>query len=237
MASSRKVAAIIPAAGHGVRMGSSKKQFLKLQGTPILILTLRKFVASPEITEIFLAAPAADIDPLREMLAAEDLGKRVSVVAGGNRRQDSVENCLRVASPDTELVAVHDAVRPFITPALIAAVIQEAAQTGAAILGVLSVDTIKQVERNRVLGTIPRERIVLAQTPQVFRYDILMQAFQKAREDGFEGTDEASLVEHMGLEVTVVSGSDRNIKITKPADLELARFLLQEEQHSLEAAS
>ena len=237
MASSRKVAAIIPAAGHGVRMGSSKKQFLKLQGTPILILTLRKFVASPEITEIFLAAPAADIDPLREMLAAEDLGKRVSVVAGGNRRQDSVENCLRVASPDTELVAVHDAVRPFITPALIAAVIHEAAQTGAAILGVLSVDTIKQVERNRVLGTLPRERIVLAQTPQVFRYDILMQAFQKAREEGFEGTDEASLVEHMGLEVTVVSGSDRNIKITKPADLELARFLLQEEQHSLEAAS
>lgn len=232
----RKVAAIIPAAGQGVRMGPSKKQFLKLDGTPILVLTLRKIAACPEVTEIYLAAPAADLDQMREMLAGEKLGKRVSVVAGGNRRQDSVENCLLVASPDTDLVAVHDAVRPFVTPALISTVIREATQTGATILGILTVDTIKQVERNRILGTIPRERIILAQTPQVFRYDILRQAFQKAHEDDFQGTDEASLVEHLGIEVTVVRGSDRNIKITNPADLELARFLLEQEQRVLEAA-
>ncbi len=231
--SNRKVAAIIPAAGMGVRMGSYKKQFLKLDGVPILIHTLRKFVACPEVTEIFLATPPDDIGHMQEMLASESLGKKATVVAGGNRRQDSVENCLRVVPPNTDLVAVHDAVRPFVSPALISAVIQEAAQSGASILGILTVDTVKQVARNRILGTIPRERIILAQTPQVFRYEILKRAFEKAREDEFQGTDEASLVEHLGLEVTVVRGSDSNIKITKPADLELARFFLEQERHSL----
>ena len=115
------------------------------------------------------------------------------------------------------------------------AVIQEAFQAGASILGVLSVDTVKQVERTRIVSTIPRERIVLAQTPQVFRYEVLKRAFEKAREDGFQATDEAGLVEHLGMEVTVVKGSDRNIKITQPADLELARFFLEEERHSLGA--
>ena len=227
----RKVVAIIPAAGQGVRMGSYKKQFLKLDGVPILIHTLRKFVACPEVTEIFLATPKGDIGEIRKM--GEDLGKRVTVVEGGNRRQDSVENCLHAVPSDTDLVAVHDAVRPFISPALISAVIGEATQTGAAILGILTVDTVKQVDRKRILGTIPRERIILAQTPQVFRYEILKRAFDKAHEDGFQGTDEASLVEHLGLEITVVRGSDRNIKITNPADLELARFFLEEERHSL----
>jgi 2-C-methyl-D-erythritol 4-phosphate cytidylyltransferase len=132
---------------------------------------------------------------------------------------------------------VHDAVRPFVTPVLISSVIQEAFRSGASILGILTVDTVKQVERNRILGTIPRERIILAQTPQVFRYGTLMQAFEKAREDGFQGTDEASLVEHLGVEVTVVTGSDRNIKITKPADLDLARFLLQQERNSATGAT
>ena len=235
--SNRKVAAIIPAAGMGVRMGSYKKQFLKLDGVPILIHTLRKFVACPEVTEIFLAAPPGDIAQMQKMLASENLGDKITVVAGGNRRQDSVENCLRLVPPDTDLVAVHDAVRPFVSPALISAVIQEAAQSGASILGILTVDTVKQVARNRILGTIPRERIILAQTPQVFRYEILKRAFEKAREDEFQGTDEASLVEHLGLEDTVVRGSDSNIKITKPADLELARFLLEQERHSLEEAS
>jgi 2-C-methyl-D-erythritol 4-phosphate cytidylyltransferase len=148
-----------------------------------------------------------------------------------------VENCLRAVPPDTDLVAVHDAVRPFVSPALISAVIQEAAQTGAGILGILTVDTVKQVAHNRILGTIPRERVILAQTPQVFRYDILKRAYDKAREDEFHGTDEASLVEHLGVDVTVVRGSDSNIKITKPADLELARFLLEQERHTLGEAS
>ncbi len=173
----RKVAAIIPAAGQGVRMGSAKKQFMKLDGTPILVHTLRKFAACEGVTEIFLATPPEDTAEMKDTLAQQHLGKRVTVVAGGSRRQDSVENCLNTVPADTELVAVHDAVRPFVSPDLIAAVIEEAARTGASILGVLTVDTVKQVDRNRIIGTIPRERIILAQTPQVFRYDVLKRAF------------------------------------------------------------
>ena len=231
-----RVATIIPAAGQGVRMGG-KKQFLKLDGIPIFIHTLRKFAACPEVSEIFMAAPAEDISAIEETLRAERLSKEVMVVAGGNRRQDSVENCLGVLSRDTDLVAVHDAVRPFVTVALICAVIEEAARTGASILGILSVDTVKQVQQTRIVGTIPRERIVLAQTPQVFRYELLKQAFAKAREENFIGTDEASLVEHLGHEVTVVPGSERNIKITTPADLELARFYLEQERAASIAAA
>jgi 2-C-methyl-D-erythritol 4-phosphate cytidylyltransferase len=218
-------------------MGSSKKQFLKLEGIPILIHTLRKFAACPEVTEIFIAAPLGDQSEIETMLATESLGGKVTIVKGGTRRQDSVENCLRSVSPETDLVAVHDAVRPFVSPALISAVIKEASQTGASILGILTVDTVKQVERNRILGTIPRERVVLAQTPQVFRYGILKQAFEKARADDFHGTDEASLVEHLGIEITVVKGSDSNIKITTPADLELARFYLEQERSLGETSS
>ena len=225
-----KVVAIIPAAGQGVRMGHNKKQFLKLAGVPIFLHTLRRFAACPQIAEIILACPAGDVAAVEKSLPAEALEKKVTVVPGGDRRQDSVESGFRALPNDTELVAVHDAVRPLVTPALISAVIQEAARTGAAILGILSVDTVKQVERTRILGTIPRERIVLAQTPQVFRYDILRQAYAKAHEDQFVGTDEASLVEHLGAEVTVVPGSERNIKITKPSDLELAQFYLAQEQ-------
>jgi len=231
--SKKKVAAILPAAGQGVRMGFHKKQLLRLDGVPILVHTLRKFAACPAITEIWIAAPAEDLAEIREIVNRENLARDVRVVAGGARRQDSVENCLRTLPPDTDLVAVHDAVRPFVTPEQIAAVIEAASKTGAAILGILSVDTVKQVTRTRILGTIPRDRIVLAQTPQVFRFDILLRAFDKSREEGFLATDESSLVEHLGAEVTVVPGSDRNIKITKPADLELARFYLEQERHAL----
>jgi 2-C-methyl-D-erythritol 4-phosphate cytidylyltransferase len=223
------VAAVIPAAGQGVRMGG-KKQFLNLAGVPIFVHTLRKFAACPDVTEIFVAAPSDDIPAIEDTLRALPIGKDVTVVPGGDRRQDSVENCLRVLRPDTALVAVHDAVRPFVTPPMISAVIAEADRTGAAILGVLSVDTVKQVQRTRITGTIPRERIVLAQTPQVFRYSILQQAFAKAREETFLGTDEASLVEHLGHEVAVVPGAASNIKITTPADLELAQFYLERER-------
>lgn len=232
-----KVAAVIPAAGQGVRMGWYKKQLFKLDGIPILVHTLRKIAVCSAITEIWVAAPPEDLAEVEQVLGQENLGKPVEVVAGGARRQDSVENCLRRLPPDTDLVVVHDAVRPLVSPDLIAAVIAEASKTGAAILGILSMDTVKQVERTRIVGTLPRERIVLAQTPQVFRYEILKRAFDLAREEGFHGTDEASLVEHLGCEVTVVPGSDRNIKITKPSDLDLARFYLDQERRALGAAA
>jgi 2-C-methyl-D-erythritol 4-phosphate cytidylyltransferase len=225
----QKVVAIIPAAGQGVRMGSHKKQFLKLNGTPILLLTVRKFIACPEISEVFVATPKEDVDETRKMFEDDRLPKPVTVVEGGNRRQDSVENCLCAINPGTAFVAVHDAVRPFISPKQISAVIQAAHETGASILGILSVDTVKKVERNRILGTVPRENIVLAQTPQVFAYDLLKKAYDKAREDDYIGTDEASLVEHLGAEITVVQGTTNNIKITQPADLDLAQFFLQQE--------
>ena len=233
----KKIAAVIPAAGQGVRMGWYKKQLFKLDGIPVLVHTLRKIAACSEITEIWVAAPPEDLAEVEQVMEGERLGKPVTVIAGGTHRQDSVENCLRRLAPDTDLVVVHDAVRPLISPDLIAAVVAEASQTGAAILGILSVDTVKQVERTRIVGTLPRDRIVLAQTPQVFRYDILKRAFDRAREDGFHGTDEASLVEHIGCDVTVVPGSDRNIKITKPSDLDLARFYLDQERRTLGAAT
>ena len=236
-----KVAVILPAAGLGTRMGkgsaektgTSRKQFMLLEGSPILLHTVRKFAASDRVTEIVVAVRAEDLDWVRSVLASEFSGRRVRAVEGGNSRQQSVENGLSTLAPDTELVAVHDAVRPFIDLGTIHQVFDEAAETGAAIVGVPAVDTVKQVSRGtgkvRIRATLPREKLVMAQTPQVFRYDLLKRAFQSARDDGFTGTDESSLVERLDVEVSVVLGSDRNIKITKPGDMDLARLFLHEE--------
>jgi len=236
-----KIAVIVPAAGLGTRMGkasaektgTSRKQFMLLEGSPILLHTIRKFAASSRISEIVVAVRPDDLDWVREMMAEDFPVRRVRVVEGGNSRQESVQNALATLDRDTDLVAVHDAVRPFIDIEIIDKVLDAAAETGAAIVAVAPVDTVKQVNRGtghvRVRATLPRDRLVLAQTPQVFRYDLLTRAFQSARDDGFIGTDEASLVERLDIEVTVVLGSDRNIKITKPADMDLARLFLQEQ--------
>ena len=236
-----KVAVILPAAGLGTRMGkgsaektgTSRKQFMLLEGSPILIHTVRKFAASDRVAEIVVAVRAEDLEWVGGMLAREFPGRRVRAVAGGNSRQQSVENALATLGPETGLVAVHDAVRPFIELETILKVFDEAAETGAAIVGVPVVDTVKQVSRAtgrvRIRATLPREKLVMAQTPQVFRYDLLARAFDLAREDGFLGTDEASMVERLDVEVSVVLGSDRNIKITKPGDMDLARLFFHEE--------
>jgi len=236
-----KTSVIVPAAGLGTRMGrssaekmgTSRKQFMLLEGSPIMLHTVRKFLATGRFHEVAVAVRAEDLEWVGEMLAREFPAKRVRVVEGGNSRQQSVENALASLEPDTELVAVHDAVRPFIDLETIHKVVDEASQTGAAIVGVVPVDTVKQVTRAtgkaRIRATLQRDRLVLAQTPQVFRYDLLVRAFQSARNDGFIGTDEASLVERLDVEITVVLGSDRNIKITKPTDMDLARLFLQEQ--------
>lgn len=238
-----KVSVILPAAGLGTRMksgaaesaGISRKQFMLLEGSPILIHTVRKFLACPLVGEVVIALRADDIDWVREMLAREGFTKPVRLVPGGDARQHSVENALDSLAPDVDIVAVHDAVRPFVAASTITEVIEKAAETGAAIVGIVPVDTVKQVQRHVVQGTLNRDRLVLAQTPQVFRADLLRTAFQKAREDGFIGTDESSLVERLdGVEVTVVAGSDRNIKITRPSDIDLARLFLREEQEKKE---
>ena len=233
-----KVVAIIPAAGLGTRMGkaspessgTSRKQFMLLDGAPILIHTIRKFVAAGDVSEILVAVRQEDMAAFREQLESENYGKPVRLVEGGRNRQESVGNCLSQASDDADLVAVHDAVRPFVTIEQIERTVVQAAESGAAILGIPPVDTIKQVDRTTIQSTLLRERIVLAQTPQVFRLPLLKKAFEQAQSDGFIGTDEASLVEHLGESVHVVLGSDRNIKITRPSDMALANLFYQEEQ-------
>jgi 2-C-methyl-D-erythritol 4-phosphate cytidylyltransferase len=233
-----KVTVILPAAGLGTRMGrtvpekagTSRKQFMLLEGSPILLHTIRKFASLPAVSEIVVALRAEDMDWVRELLRAEKLSKPVRVVEGGDTRQESVQNALATLGPGTELVAVHDAVRPFIEPSVLDKLFAEAEENGAAIVGIVPVDTVKQVHRNKIRQTIPRERLILAQTPQVFRFDLLRTAFAKAREDGFVATDESSLVERLDqVEVSVVAGSDRNLKITKPSDMDLARLFLAEE--------
>jgi len=241
-----KVSVIIPAAGLGTRMGRStpekagisRKQFMLLNGSPILIHTIRKFVRSRSITEIVVALREEDVAWAEELFNAEGISNSVRVVKGGETRQESVENALATIDDTVELVAVHDAVRPFIEKDVIEKVISEARETGAAIVGIVPVDTVKQVHRNKVRATLPRERLVLTQTPQVFRLDLLRRAFEKAKQDLFVGTDESSLVERLEqVEVSVVLGTDRNIKITKPSDMELARLYLGFETSTLELAS
>lgn len=229
------VSVIIPAAGLGTRMGRgapekagiSRKQFMLLNNSPILIHTIRKFASSQLVNEIIVALREDDLEWANERFRKEVPAANLRTVIGGETRQQSVENALSHVSEGTELVAVHDAVRPFIEREVIDKVIREAAQTGAAIIGIVPVDTVKQVHRNKVRATLPRERLILTQTPQVFRLDLLRKAFEKAREDLFLGTDESSLVERLEqVEVSVVLGTDRNIKITKPSDMELAKLYL-----------
>jgi 2-C-methyl-D-erythritol 4-phosphate cytidylyltransferase len=230
-----RVSVILPAAGLGTRMGreksgTSRKQFMLLEGAPILIHTIRKFLRCPSVAEIVVALRAEDMDWARGLIHHEHPQKPVHVVEGGETRQQSVENALASLNPEPDLVAVHDAVRPFIDTELVERVIAEAASCGAAIVGIVPVDTVKRVQRNKIRSTLPREHLILAQTPQVFRFDLLKGAFEQAQRDSFTGTDEASLVERLEqAEVSVVQGSDRNIKITRPSDMELARLFLSEE--------
>ncbi len=225
------VLAIIPAAGVGLRMGGgTPKQFLSLEGVPIFVHTLRKFVAAEAVDEIYLALREEDMERAQKDIDREHFTKPVRLVAGGATRQETVSRALAQVPPTTTVVVVHDAVRPFIELEMIGRIVEAARKDGAAILGVPSVDTVKQIERQLVLGTIPRERIVLTQTPQAFRYGVIVEAFARATADNFNGTDESSLVERLGQSVTVLLGSDRNIKITKPSDLPLARLYIAQER-------
>jgi 2-C-methyl-D-erythritol 4-phosphate cytidylyltransferase len=193
-------------------------------------------MAAPTVAEIVIALRPEDRDWARELLARVERTKPVRFADGGDSRHQSVENALAILDHDTDLVAVHDAVRPFVSVETIEKVIAEADANGAAIVGIVPVDTVKQVHLNHIRTTIPRERLILAQTPQVFRFDLLRQAFDHARSDQFTGTDESSLVERLEqVQVVVVPGSDRNIKITKPADLDLAKLYLAQEKAGQEA--
>jgi 2-C-methyl-D-erythritol 4-phosphate cytidylyltransferase len=242
-----KVIVIIPAAGLGTRMapmpGGAKgrqkktppsKQFSELGGTPILIHTLRKFASVEAVSEIWVALRENEIEGFRARLKSEAkdvLKKKVELVTGGEHRQQSVENALKVISAAADdIILIHDAVRPCVTAEIIQEVIGAAKKYGAAIAGLPAVDTVKQVERTAdgalIKATIPRAGVVMAQTPQGFRYSVIKKVFDEAAADGFMATDEASLAERAGHDVAVVMGSARNIKITSPGDMELAEFYL-----------
>ena len=234
-----KITAILPAAGLGTRMGAeTPKQFLELDGVPIVIISLRRIAACSQVTDIIVATRQEDIAKLEERIRREKFMQPVRVIKGGDSRQGSVAEALKLVPDDVELVLVHDAVRPFVAAEHVCRVIEEARRCKAAIVGIPAMDTVKEVKRASlpedvalITATVPRERVVLAQTPQVFATALLKEAFERAAADGLSASDEAGLVERLGYEVHVVHGSERNIKITKPADMELARFYLHLQQN------
>ena len=234
-----RVFVILPAAGIGTRMSAggassvAPKQFLEVGGVPILVRSVRAFLAVPRVDAVCVAVRGAERERVAAQLAEYKLGPRVHMVEGGDNRQQSVGNAIAaLVCEEDDVVLVHDAVRPLIDPGTIERTIDAVARHGAAIVGLPAVDTIKQVERTAhgalITATLPRESIVQAQTPQGFRFSLLQRAFAEATADGFVGTDEASVVERAGLSVAVVPGSQVNLKITQPGDLELAEFYLRQ---------
>jgi 2-C-methyl-D-erythritol 4-phosphate cytidylyltransferase len=220
----RDVVVLIPAGGVGLRLGLRKpKQFLRLGRTTILAATLRHFTRHPAVSAIVIAAPAAHLTRAREVARRERGRVAVQVVEGGAIRQESVWRALQVAPSDAGIVLVHDAVRPFITRALIDAVRAAAAEHGASLCALPIVETVKRVVGGVVESTLDRSTLWAVQTPQGFRAPLLREAHEKARRDGIVGTDDAMLVERLGHPVRVVQGLAENVKITTPADLRSAR--------------
>ncbi|MGP0628351.1 2-C-methyl-D-erythritol 4-phosphate cytidylyltransferase [Nitrospina sp. 32_T5] len=223
-----KVAAVIPAAGQGVRMGTNvPKQFLTLCGKPILQHTLEAFERCGVVNEVVLAVPASDLDMVREL--AKSVSTKVkNVVVGGKQRQDSVCNGFHALDADTDIVVVHDGVRPFIQPEHIEASIAAAREDGAAIVAIPVSDTIKKVDKEQfVEGTVDRNGLWRMQTPQAFRYALLKEAYENAAADGYYGTDEGSLIERLGRPLKIIAGSEYNIKITRSEDLALGEKIAE----------
>ena len=224
-----KLAVIIPAAGSGSRMGSRlPKPFLNLNGEQILLHTIRNFLGVPGLTQVLVPTSKEWIPVVSEMLASLNVeGVSLQVVEGGSERQFSIWNALQVLDEDIELVAVHDAVRPFISVKLIEECCAKALKTGGAIIAVPAKDTIKRVKENGEIEDTPDRRFLWqAQTPQVFRKDIVVKAYESAITDEFVGTDDSSLVERIGGKVSVVEGDRENLKITYPVDLKIAELIL-----------
>ena len=226
-----KTVAIIPAGGSGKRLGSEiAKQYLSLQSLPVLVHTLLVFQKSDLINEIVLVVPADDLAFVRDRIVHQyELRKVSTVVAGGRERQDSVRNGFSAITKACDVVIIHDGVRPFVTQDMIARVAKAAVEDGAAAIGVRAKDTIKEATaENVVTATLPRSNLWQTQTPQAFQYDLLRRAFTQAGDDGYYGTDDASLVERTGTKVRMVAGSYENIKITTPEDLIVAEALMKE---------
>ncbi|OGP90372.1 MAG: 2-C-methyl-D-erythritol 4-phosphate cytidylyltransferase [Deltaproteobacteria bacterium RBG_16_48_10] len=227
-----KSAALIVSAGKGYRFsGEKKKQFLTLAGKPILCHTLEKFETCPSIDLIQLVVGQEDMDyTLKEIVEAYGYRKISQIVPGGKVRQESVKNGIDTLAREVDIVVIHDGVRPFVTHKMIEESIQTAKQSKAAVVAMPVKETIKMVGPDQtILKTLDRESLWQIQTPQTFRADVIRKALHKAAEDGFIGTDDASLVERIGIKVYILPGSYHNIKITTPEDLILASLLLQME--------
>jgi 2-C-methyl-D-erythritol 4-phosphate cytidylyltransferase len=222
--------AIVVAAGKGTRLGGDRpKQFLELDGIPVIIRTLIQFERCREISELVIVLPQHETDGFLSLLKEFGLQKPMRTVAGGATRARSVRHGLKVAG-EAELVAIHDGVRPFVTPEEIDQVVVAARPTGAAILVAPVAETIKEVKDGRVVRTLHRAQLRRALTPQCFRFDLLKQAYDQLEEveaTGVSVTDDSLLVERLGVEVVVVEGSGRNIKITREEDLALGEALLK----------
>ena len=221
--------AIIPASGVGKRLSiSSGKAFVTIAGQPLLAHTLRVFQDCEAIDEIVLVVRAEKAPDAEALVREQGLSKVRSITPGGEVRQDSVRNGLAQVSPDCDIVAIHDGARPLVTPEIITSSIEAARSDGAAIAAVPVIDTIKTSEDGRLIsGTLDRRMLYTIQTPQTFAREVIEKAYEKAYADGYFGTDDASLVERLGLPVRIVAGSYENIKITTPIDLVIAEATMQ----------
>jgi 2-C-methyl-D-erythritol 4-phosphate cytidylyltransferase len=231
-----KTVAIIPAGGLGKRMrGPVSKQYLPVDGKPILAHTLNVFQLSPDIDDIILIAPEEDVPAVKQNTV--DSGKTTKVrriLAGGKQRQDSVRNGLAAIGEDVDIVLIHDAVRPFISGDLIHCVVREAEKWGAVTVGMPVKDTVKRVDPDGwILETLNRQVLWLTQTPQAFKRSVIQAAYRRADDDRFYGTDDASLVERMGVRVKMIGASYENIKITTPEDLLLAELLIKRREKGM----
>jgi len=222
--------AIVVAGGKGVRFGGDRpKQFLELNGTPIIVHTLRQFELSQQIEKVIVVLPAPEIAGFQSLIDKSGLRKISRVVVGGETRARSVGSGL-AAIDEAEVVAVHDAVRPLVTHDEIDRCVTAAAESGAAILAATVSETIKEVADSRIVRTIARAQLRRALTPQSFRFDLLKRAYQDLdalETSGVDVTDDSFLVERLGIAVSVVEGSGRNIKITTPEDLAMAEAILR----------
>ncbi|HMH42370.1 MAG TPA: 2-C-methyl-D-erythritol 4-phosphate cytidylyltransferase [Pyrinomonadaceae bacterium] len=222
--------AIVVAGGKGTRFGSNRpKQFLDLNAIPIIVHTLRQFEQSQQIDTVVVVLPAAEMAAFQSLPDKFELKKVARVVAGGETRARSVRNGL-AAIEEAEVVAVHDGVRPLVTPDEIDQVVIAAAANGAAILVAPVGDTIKEIENNEIARTLARDKLGRALTPQCFRFDLLKRAYAGLPEieaSGIEVTDDSFLVERLGVNVVAVTGSARNIKITNEEDIAVAEILLK----------
>lgn len=226
-----KLAVIIPAAGSGTRMGSRiPKPFLMLQNITILEHTIRCFSKMQLVSQIVISTSEEWFDDVGEILGKyKNVGLKLAVVLGGNERQFSIQNGFSVIDKDISLIAVHDAVRPFISEELVTECSLKAQEFGGAIIAVPAKDTIKQVDSSfSIIDTPDRSTLWQAQTPQIFKKELLISAYESALETGFLGTDDASLVERIGGIVKVVEGDRRNLKITYPIDLKIAELILKD---------